>query len=134
MKISFKPLLEFTLYNPSNIFSSLRLHLKTKTRESKEERGPWNPKNPTFFHCFFARILWNPIPRCFDLFGGVLSASPMGKNQAYKAMQRARVGSTSGGPEEIEDGMVCPLSYHNLFISSFLRINLCGFGAWPLKL
>ncbi|XP_039126089.1 protein FAM133 [Dioscorea cayenensis subsp. rotundata] len=29
----------------------------------------------------------------------------MGKNQAYKAMQRARVGSTSGGPEEIEDGM-----------------------------
>ncbi|OMO62144.1 hypothetical protein CCACVL1_23008 [Corchorus capsularis] len=30
----------------------------------------------------------------------------MGKNQAYKAMQRARVGSTSAGPEEIEDGMV----------------------------
>ncbi|KAM0940087.1 hypothetical protein DsansV1_C19g0160221 [Dioscorea sansibarensis] len=29
----------------------------------------------------------------------------MGKNQAYKAMQRARLGSTSGGPEEIEDGM-----------------------------
>ncbi|CAK7322770.1 unnamed protein product [Dovyalis caffra] len=30
----------------------------------------------------------------------------MGKNQAYKAMQRARLGSSSGGPEEIEDGMV----------------------------
>lgn len=30
----------------------------------------------------------------------------MGKNQAYKAMQRSRVGSASGGPEEIEDGMV----------------------------
>ncbi|CAL1404743.1 unnamed protein product [Linum trigynum] len=30
----------------------------------------------------------------------------MGKNQAYKAMQRARVGSGSGGPEEVEDGMV----------------------------
>ncbi|KAK9265606.1 hypothetical protein L1049_010776 [Liquidambar formosana] len=30
----------------------------------------------------------------------------MGKNQAYKAMQRARLGSTSAGPEEIEDGMV----------------------------
>ncbi|KAJ4830858.1 hypothetical protein Tsubulata_040375 [Turnera subulata] len=29
----------------------------------------------------------------------------MGKNQAYKAMQRARLGSTSAGPEEIEDGM-----------------------------
>ncbi|KAK1309237.1 hypothetical protein QJS10_CPA09g01531 [Acorus calamus] len=29
----------------------------------------------------------------------------MGKNQAYKAMQRARVGSSSGGPEEISDGM-----------------------------
>lgn len=30
----------------------------------------------------------------------------MGKNQAYKAMQRSRVGSGSGGPEEVEDGMV----------------------------
>ncbi|XVF37532.1 hypothetical protein REPUB_Repub20aG0016800 [Reevesia pubescens] len=30
----------------------------------------------------------------------------MGKNQAYKAMQRSRVGSASAGPEEIEDGMV----------------------------
>ncbi|KAF6137479.1 hypothetical protein GIB67_027866 [Kingdonia uniflora] len=30
----------------------------------------------------------------------------MGKNQAYKAMQRARVGSSSAGPEEVEDGMM----------------------------
>ncbi|KAG9446946.1 hypothetical protein H6P81_013074 [Aristolochia fimbriata] len=30
----------------------------------------------------------------------------MGKNQAYKAMQRARLGSSSGGPDEIEDGMM----------------------------
>ncbi|XP_068665716.1 uncharacterized protein [Aristolochia californica] len=30
----------------------------------------------------------------------------MGKNQAYKAMQRSRLGSSSGGPEEIEDGMM----------------------------
>ncbi|GMI71898.1 hypothetical protein like AT3G59800 [Hibiscus trionum] len=29
----------------------------------------------------------------------------MGKNQAYKAMQRARLGSTSAGPEEAEDGL-----------------------------
>ncbi|KMZ61831.1 hypothetical protein ZOSMA_4G01200 [Zostera marina] len=29
----------------------------------------------------------------------------MGKNQAYKAMQRSRVGSSAGGPEEVEDGM-----------------------------
>ncbi|KAJ0977079.1 hypothetical protein J5N97_012553 [Dioscorea zingiberensis] len=29
----------------------------------------------------------------------------MGKNQAYKAMQRARLGSTSAGPDEVEDGM-----------------------------
>ncbi|GMH19733.1 hypothetical protein Nepgr_021574 [Nepenthes gracilis] len=29
----------------------------------------------------------------------------MGKNQAYKAMQRARLGSSSAGPEEIDDGM-----------------------------
>ncbi|XP_022721994.1 uncharacterized protein LOC111279270 isoform X2 [Durio zibethinus] len=30
----------------------------------------------------------------------------MGKNQTYKAMQRARLGSNSAGPEEIDDGMV----------------------------
>ncbi|KAI4324383.1 hypothetical protein L6164_023927 [Bauhinia variegata] len=30
----------------------------------------------------------------------------MGKNQAYKAMQRSRLGAGSAGPEEIEDGMV----------------------------
>lgn len=30
----------------------------------------------------------------------------MGKNQAYKAMQRARLGSSSGGPDEVDDGMV----------------------------
>ncbi|KAJ0035838.1 hypothetical protein Pint_26214 [Pistacia integerrima] len=29
----------------------------------------------------------------------------MGKNQAYKAMQRARLGPSSAAPEEIEDGM-----------------------------
>ncbi|GAV86828.1 hypothetical protein CFOL_v3_30254 [Cephalotus follicularis] len=29
----------------------------------------------------------------------------MGKNQAYKAMQRARLGSSSAGPEDIDDGM-----------------------------
>ncbi|KAH1243100.1 hypothetical protein GmHk_07G020259 [Glycine max] len=30
----------------------------------------------------------------------------MGKNQAYKAMQRARLGGASAGPDEVEDGMV----------------------------
>ncbi|XP_059291290.1 uncharacterized protein LOC132044787 isoform X4 [Lycium ferocissimum] len=30
----------------------------------------------------------------------------MGKNQAYKAMQRARLGSSSGGPDDVDDGMV----------------------------
>ncbi|XP_042516907.1 protein FAM133 isoform X2 [Macadamia integrifolia] len=30
----------------------------------------------------------------------------MGKNQAYKAMQKARLGSSSAVPEEMEDGMV----------------------------
>ncbi|XP_078433316.1 stress response protein isoform X2 [Wolffia australiana] len=29
----------------------------------------------------------------------------MGKNQAYKAMQRARVGSSTGGPEDGDEGM-----------------------------
>jgi len=36
----------------------------------------------------------------------------MGKNQAYKAMQRSKMSSSTaaGGPgEEIEDGMVCTL-------------------------
>lgn len=40
--------------------------------------------------------------------------SLMGKNQAYKAMQRARLGSSSAGPEEVEDGMVCTFSYQTL--------------------
>lgn len=35
----------------------------------------------------------------------------MGKNQAYKAMQRARLGGGSAGPDEVEDGMVCTLPY-----------------------
>ncbi|CAO2821758.1 unnamed protein product [Amaranthus hypochondriacus] len=30
----------------------------------------------------------------------------MGKNQAYKAMQRSRVGSSNAAPDEIEDGLV----------------------------
>ncbi|XP_073312544.1 uncharacterized protein [Primulina huaijiensis] len=30
----------------------------------------------------------------------------MGKNQAYKAMQRSRLGSSSAAPDEVEDGMV----------------------------
>ncbi|XP_042008515.1 protein FAM133-like [Salvia splendens] len=36
----------------------------------------------------------------------------MGKNQAYKAMQRGRLGSTSAGPEEAEDGLV-DSSFHS---------------------
>jgi hypothetical protein len=40
----------------------------------------------------------------------------MGKNQAYKAMQRARLGGASGGPDEVEDGMVCTLPYYPLSI------------------
>ncbi|XP_022874943.1 uncharacterized protein LOC111393575 isoform X2 [Olea europaea var. sylvestris] len=36
----------------------------------------------------------------------------MGKNQAYKAMQRARLGSSSAGPEDVEDGMV-DSSFHS---------------------
>ncbi|BBH08635.1 hypothetical protein Prudu_020878 [Prunus dulcis] len=36
----------------------------------------------------------------------LLVSFKMGKNQAYKAMQRARLGSSSAGPDEVEDGMV----------------------------
>lgn len=50
----------------------------------------------------------------------------MGKNQAYKAMQRSRVGSGSGGPEEAEDGMVryCFIIYCFVLIDK--RMSLCG--------
>ncbi|CAN6978499.1 unnamed protein product [Brassica rapa subsp. trilocularis] len=41
----------------------------------------------------------------------------MGKNQAYKAMQRSRVGSTSAQPEEVEDGMEC-LRWHAARLAS----------------
>lgn len=46
----------------------------------------------------------------------------MGKNQAYKAMQRARLGGASGGPDEIEDGMVCTLPYQPLTSFIFLAL------------
>ncbi|KAJ4969164.1 hypothetical protein NE237_015865 [Protea cynaroides] len=36
----------------------------------------------------------------------ILVSSKMGKNQAYKAMQKARLGSSSSVNEEIDDGMV----------------------------
>ncbi|KAH6778334.1 stress response protein [Perilla frutescens var. hirtella] len=36
----------------------------------------------------------------------------MGKNQAYKAMQRSRLGSSSAAPDEVEDGMV-DSSFHS---------------------
>lgn len=49
-----------------------------------------------------------------------LSCSEMGKNQAYKAMQRARL-SGSGGSEEVDDGMVRSFPHHwPNFMGSFL--------------
>lgn len=52
----------------------------------------------------------------------------MGKNQAYKAMQRGRLGSTSAGPEEAEDGLVrfrylLPFLSASLSITSVLLMN-----------
>lgn len=53
----------------------------------------------------------------------------MGKNQAYKAMQRSRLGSSSAGPEEVEDGMVCTLPYYhsllNLSTINFILFFIC---------
>ncbi|KAK8558237.1 hypothetical protein V6N13_038710 [Hibiscus sabdariffa] len=48
----------------------------------------------------------------------------MGKNQAYKAMQRARLGSSSAGPEEIEDGMLCtlPCPNNSIYLISAKRL------------
>lgn len=63
--------------------------------------------------------------RCWDLYHIFLRflAWPyfkMGKNQAYKAMQKARLGSSSStGPVEIEDGMVCTLSHYYPWVVSF---------------
>lgn len=48
----------------------------------------------------------------------------MGKNQAYKAMQKARLGSSSAAPEQIEDGMVCPLSYYPVS-APILCLRMC---------
>ena len=47
----------------------------------------------------------------------------MGKNQAYKAMQRARLGSSSAGPDEVEDGMSGMLL---VWLASKLLIQLPG--------
>jgi hypothetical protein len=52
----------------------------------------------------------------------------MGKNQAYKAMQRSKMSSSTaaGGPgEEIEDGMVCtlPLRFLASFFFFFFLLN-----------
>ncbi|GER44232.1 nucleic acid binding protein [Striga asiatica] len=50
----------------------------------------------------------------------------MGKNQAYKAMQRARLGSSSAAPEEVEDGMpTCSASSHGGASLNFLRVANC---------
>lgn len=46
----------------------------------------------------------------------------MGKNQAYKAMQRSRVGSSSAQPDEVEDGMVCTFSYYFLINYQLIMI------------
>lgn len=35
-------------------------------------------------------------------------------------MQRARLGAGSGGPDEVEDGMVCTLSYYLYTLVTFL--------------
>ncbi|KAK9146163.1 hypothetical protein Sjap_006066 [Stephania japonica] len=47
----------------------------------------------------------------------------MGKNQAYKAMQRARVGSSSAGPEEVEDGMVVTIPSFELHWLNFIIVQ-----------
>ena len=41
----------------------------------------------------------------------------MGKNQAYKAMQRSRVGSSNAAPDEIEDGLVRTLLCYSIIDS-----------------
>jgi hypothetical protein len=63
----------------------------------------------------------------------------MGKNQAYKAMQRSKMSSSTaaGGPgEEIEDGMVCTLPLRFLasfFFSFFLFLNIKFGGSCEIK-
>ncbi|GAB2209712.1 hypothetical protein Droror1_Dr00026935 [Drosera rotundifolia] len=51
----------------------------------------------------------------------------MGKNQAYKAMQRARLGSSSAAPDEVEDGMLWGLE--NEVDGGVNRVRY-GFGWW----
>ena len=59
----------------------------------------------------------------------------MGKNQAYKAMQRAKMGTSTaaGGPgEEIDDGMVCILPRLILIVVSALAFSW-GIDSWLLN-
>jgi len=41
-------------------------------------------------------------------------------------MQRARLGSSSAGPDEVEDGMVCTLPYYH-YLLNFSLINFILF-------
>jgi len=60
----------------------------------------------------------------------------MGKNQAYKAMQRSKMSSSTaaGGPgEEIEDGMVCTLPLRFLASFFFFFLNQKFGGSCEMK-
>ncbi|KAG6531225.1 hypothetical protein ZIOFF_005015 [Zingiber officinale] len=54
----------------------------------------------------------------------------MGKNQTYKAMQRARLGSSSAGTESVEDGMkiVVLRTITDGWFISFTRVACCSFS------
>jgi hypothetical protein len=63
----------------------------------------------------------------------------MGKNQAYKAMQRSKMSTTNaaGGPgEEVDDGMVCILPpsiflfYFYLLANFFGHVLRCIWARW----
>lgn len=63
-------------------------------------------------------------------------SSAMGKNQAYKAMQRAKMGTSTaaGGPgEEIDDGMVCILPRLILIVVFCGRISSFPFPDMALQ-
>lgn len=102
--------------------------------------NPQSPPSSKNLACLLACLLAQPDPTRSSLslyvygflfstvnnntlvsLGSILVAgiSKMGKNQAYKAMQRARLGSSSAGPDEVEDGMVCTLPYYRTSYFNF---------------
>lgn len=94
-----------------NLSSSLALSVKSACGFS-----------PPFLGFLFVRISRRTRDRKWE----------MGKNQAYKAMQRSRVGSSSAATNETDDGMVGPLP-SLIYIFLYFPLQSFYLDSWCLK-